>query len=102
MATLDLAALAPVLMVLLLVAFFAALFAMRDTTHAAPHVVSRRVWCSRHNRAAVVEFIERVQTGMAIRHVLHCPLRDEGERCGEACTWEAPLPGDTAAPHVGR
>jgi len=50
-----------------------------------PHPVTRSVWCARHKRRVMVEFTERVQTGMMLRRVRHCPVRRQGERCGEGC-----------------
>jgi len=38
---------------------------------------------------AVVEFNERVQTGMAFRSAHNCPLRKPGEKCGEGCAFQA-------------
>jgi hypothetical protein len=94
MPSIDLSAYAGLLIIILLVGCFGTLFHMRDRDHAAPRLVSRFVWCPRHQRTVAVEFNERVQTGMASRTVQHCPLRAENERCGEGCAWEAaqPLP----------
>jgi hypothetical protein len=69
----------------------AALFAMRDRAHAAPHPVLRWVRCPRYGRTAYVEFIERMRTGIVTRTVQRCPLRRPGEGCGERCTWEPTL-----------
>lgn len=88
MPSMDLAAYAGVIVVAIFGACVAALVAMRDTTHAAPHTVSRWVRCPRHERVAMVDFTERMQTGLAMRTVLHCPLRRPGESCGEGCRWE--------------
>jgi hypothetical protein len=92
MPTIDLAAYAGFLIVVLLALCFLALVLMADTTHAAPHVVVRRVRCGRYGRTAQVEFTERIQSGLSLRSVRHCPLRHEGERCGEACVWEPTYP----------
>jgi hypothetical protein len=92
MPTIDLAAYTGFLIVFLLVLCVVALVLMADTTSVAPHVVLRRVRCGRYGRTAQVEFTERIQCGLAIRTVRHCPLRHEGEHCGEACAWEPTWP----------
>jgi len=90
MATLDLASYAAVLVTFLLGVCIAILFFfMRDREHAPLHAVRRLVWCPRHERTAMVEFNERIQTGLALRTVRHCPLRRPGELCGEGCAWES-------------
>ena len=68
-----------------LVTCVATLFFMRDTTWAPPTVVSESVYCSTHGRRIVVDFVDRVQTGLRFRSVEHCPLRAADERCGEDC-----------------
>lgn len=90
MPTIDMAVYAPLslLVVILLAAFFAALVSMRDPIEDVPHLVSRWVWCAQHGRSVMVNFTERVQTGLVMRSVRHCPLQRPGERCGEACAWE--------------
>jgi hypothetical protein len=88
MPTLDLAAHAGLIVIVVLAALFGLLVYLRDPVHAAPHTVSRAVRCPRRGRTAVVEFNERVQTGFAVRQVRQCPLRHEGEDCGEGCVWE--------------
>jgi hypothetical protein len=88
MPTIDLAAYAGFLIVFMLALCLVALVLMADTTHVAPHMVLRRVHCGRYGRTAEVEFTERVQCGLALRSVRHCPLRRQGEDCGEACVWE--------------
>jgi hypothetical protein len=88
MPTVDLAAYTPLLVVILFAAFFAVLVSMRDPIKAAPHPVSRWVWCAPHGRSVMVDFTERTQTGLVMRSVRHCPLRRRGEHCGEACAWE--------------
>lgn len=92
MPTIDLAAYAGVLIVVLLALCCLALVLMADTTHVAPHAVVRQVRCSRYGRIAQVEFIERVQSGLCLRSVRHCSLRRAGEHCGEACAWEPMRP----------
>lgn len=90
MSAIDLSACAGRLIVLLLAVRFGALVQMRDRDHVAPHLVSRLVWCPRHERTVWVNFTERVWTGMAYRTVRNCPLRTENARCDE-CTWEPAL-----------
>jgi hypothetical protein len=80
--------LTPVLVIGLLVVLLAVLVHLRDPHNVAPHAVSRWVWCAVHKRATVVEFSERVQTGIVLRRVRHCPLRRPGERCGDVCVWQ--------------
>ena len=90
MATLDLAPYAALLVTFLLAVCIAIMFFfMRDRAHAPLHTVQRLVWCPRYRRAAMVEFNERVQTGLAVRTVRHCSQRRPGELCGEGCVWEA-------------
>jgi hypothetical protein len=89
----DWSAYAGLLVAALLGLCVAVLVSMRDRTHAPPHIVHRRVRCPQHGRTAMVEFTERVQTGVALRSVRHCPLRREGEQCGEGCAWEHSLEG---------
>ena len=91
MQTFDWAAYTGPLLVVALLAIFALFVSLRDPEHAAPRLVSRAVWCPRHKRLTVVEFNERVQTGMAFRRAHHCPLRKPGENCGEECAWQATL-----------
>ena len=86
----DLAPYAGALIVVLMLLCFVALLSIIDTRHVPPHVVLRTVHCARYDRRADVVFDERVQTGLTIRTVRRCPLRREGERCGEACAWELP------------
>ena len=86
---LDLAAYTGPLLIVALLAVVALLVSLRDQEHAAPRLVSRTVWCPRHKRMAVVEFNERVQTGMAFRSAHNCPLRKPGEKCGEGCAVQA-------------
>jgi hypothetical protein len=89
MSAIDLAA--PVLVVVLLAVFFATLVYLRDPVRMGPRAVWRWVWCPRRGRTTMVEFTERVQTGMALRSVRQCPLRREGEPCGEECAWQPTL-----------
>lgn len=88
--------LTPVLVVLLLLGLLGVLVYLRDPVNVAPHSVTRWVWCAPHRRAAMVEFTERVQTGILLRRVRHCPLRRPGEHCGNVCVWkptrQAPRP----------
>jgi hypothetical protein len=88
MPTLDMAAYAGGVVFVLLAACFGLLALMRDPAHKAPHTVRRWVRCPQHDRSVLVEFTERVQTSMAYRSVRRCPIRGEGERCGEGCAWE--------------
>ena len=88
MPTLDLAAYAGVLVIGFWALCVTALVLMRDKAHEPWHAATHWVWCPRDERCARVEFRERVQTGLATRRVLHCPLRHEGERCGEGCAFE--------------
>jgi hypothetical protein len=73
------------LAILLLAVCVAAILLMRDRTSAPSRRVSRALWCDAQQNHAVVEFVERVQTGMVIRSVLQCSLRGSGHRCGEEC-----------------
>ncbi len=61
------------------------LYLMRDTEWAPPHLVSRSVWCADKRRRAVVDFVERTQTGLMTRAVQSCSLRGAGEHCREEC-----------------
>jgi hypothetical protein len=89
MPALDWSAFMPVLVIVLLAGCGALLLSMLDRENVPLHEVRRRIWCPRHKRIAMVEFNERVQTGMAFRTVRHCPLRRQGEQCGEGCVWES-------------
>lgn len=86
----DLAPYTGILIILLLIVSFVAILSIVDTTYVAPHAVLRSVHCGRYGRNTQVEFTEQVQTGLEIRTVRSCPLRHEGERCGEACIWAPP------------
>ena len=88
MPTIDVAAYTGVFVIVLWAVVFGLLVYLRDPAHVAPHAVSRVVWCPQHERQVLVEFTERVQTGLAVRRVRHCPLRGPGERCGERCAWK--------------
>jgi hypothetical protein len=94
MPDIDLAAYAPLMLILLLAVLTAVVVHMRDPASSPPHPVSRRVWCDVYRRVVTVEFTERVETGIALRAVRRCPLRPAGSRCGEACRWES-IPSDT-------
>lgn len=72
-------------LVLLLSLCLLALFEIRDRQWTPPHPVSESVWCPAHGQRVVVDFVERVETGLTLRSVEHCPLRGAGERCGEEC-----------------
>jgi hypothetical protein len=61
------------------------LFLMRDPESAPPRVVSRSVWCAAHRQQTTVDFVERIETGLPIRTVQQCPLRDTGEPCNQEC-----------------
>ena len=89
MPTIDYASYAGLMVIVSLAAIVAVLFYLRDPARVARHNVARAVRCPRHGRTVVVDFSERVQTGFAIRQVRHCPLRREGEDCGEDCVWES-------------
>lgn len=89
MPAVDWSAYTALLVTVLLGGCVAVLLSMLDREKVPLHDVRRRVWCPRHRRTAMVEFSERVQTGMAFRTVRHCPLRREGEQCGEGCAWES-------------
>jgi len=79
MATLDLASYAAVLVTFLLGVCIAILFFfMRDREHAPLHTVRRLVWCPRHERTAMVEFNERIQTGLAAAHGSALPAAASG------------------------
>jgi len=69
----------------LLVLCVAVIVALRDRSWAAPRRVSRWVWCPQHERAVMVDFSERMETGMLLRSVDHCPVRRPDERCGDLC-----------------
>jgi len=86
------------LVMLLFAVCVAAILLMRDRTWAPPRRVSRALWCDARRGHAVVEFIERVETGMVVRSVLRCSLRDPGERCGEGCR---DLPASALRPSPG-
>ncbi len=73
------------LVILLFAICVAAILLMRDRASAPPRRVSRALWCDARQGHAVVEFIERVETGMVVRSVLRCSLRGPGDRCGEGC-----------------
>jgi len=79
-----------------LVACLAILFLMRDTTFAPPRKVSESVYCPTYERRVVVDFIDRVRTGLRYRSVEHCPLREEDERCGEDCCVVRQVPSVSA------
>ena len=89
MPTIDYASYAGLMVIVALAAIVAVLFYLRDPVRIARHNVARAVRCPRHGRTVVVDFSERVRTGFAIRQVRHCPLRREGEDCGEDCVWES-------------
>ncbi len=66
-----------------------ALFLMRDPESAPSRAVSRSVWCSVHQQRTTVDFIERVETGLCIRTVERCALRDTREPCNLECCDQA-------------
>lgn len=88
MPTLDLAVYAGLLVIGLFALCATVLVLMRDKAYEPWHAAARWVWCPRYERWAWVEFTERVQTGLAIRRVRHCPLRHEGKRCGDGCAFD--------------
>ena len=61
------------------------LFRVRDTEWVPPHAVSESLWCPIHRRRVAVDLVERVETGLKLRSVEHCPLRGASERCDEEC-----------------
>ena len=60
-------------------------YCIRDTTSAPLRRVTRTVWCPTRERRAIVDFNERVVTGIAIRKVEGCSLLEHGERCSGPC-----------------
>jgi hypothetical protein len=74
-----------VAIVLLLGACVLILYGIRDRRWAPPRRVTRAVWCPSRNRRAIVDFTERVDTGLVVRTVEQCSLLDEGERCSGPC-----------------
>jgi hypothetical protein len=85
LAGLDPSALAGGFVALLLLLCVVALFLMRDPDSEPPHVVSRSIWCAARRRQTTVEFVERVETGLPIRTVQRCALRDAGGPCNQEC-----------------
>ncbi|HUI25403.1 MAG TPA: hypothetical protein VL403_04895 [Candidatus Kryptonia bacterium] len=80
----------------------AILFFMRDTTWVSPTTVSESVYCSTHRRRVVVDFVDRVDTGLRFRSVEHCPLRAADERCNEDCCIVRHVPGTASGLTVER
>jgi hypothetical protein len=87
LAALDPYAVAATTMVLTLAVCVASLVLLRDRESAPPRFVTWKVWCGeRGGRRAVVDFVERVQTGLRLREVRGCSLRGDGQRCSEECS----------------
>jgi hypothetical protein len=89
MTWIDVSSFVALLVTLMLVGCVAALMSMLDRANQPLHVTRRLIWCPHYKRTTTVEFSERLQTGMALRTVRHCPLRREGEPCGEGCACES-------------
>ncbi len=89
LAALDPFAIAGMAVAFLLFLCVGALFLMRDPESAPPRPVTRSVWCSVHRQRTTVDFIERVQTGLPIRTVQRCALRDTRESCNLECCDQA-------------
>jgi hypothetical protein len=85
LAGLDPSALAGGFVALLLLLCVVALFLMRDPESAPPRVVSRSIWCRAQRKQTTVDFVERVETGLPIRTVQRCALRDTGGPCNHEC-----------------
>ena len=86
LAALDPYAVAATIMVLTLAACVASLVLLRDRESAPPRLVTWKVWCSERGGRAVVDFVERVHTGLRLREVRRCSLRGDGEHCHEECS----------------
>ena len=87
----------PAIMIGVLVVCVVLLVLMRDRRHADARIFSRWVSCPREHRATMVEISERVETGMTIRTVRSCPLRQPGEWCSEMCVMQLTSPEVRAA-----
>lgn len=88
---LDPFAVAATALVAILAACVAILVLMRDRESAPPRLISWQVWCAERGQRAVVDFVERVQTGLRMREVRQCSLLQPGERCSEECA-DLPAP----------
>ncbi len=86
LAALDPYAVAATMLVLALAACVATLVLLRDRESSPPRLVIWKVWCRERGGRAVVDFVERVHTGLRLREVRHCSLRGAGERCSEECS----------------
>ena len=86
---LDPFAIAGISVAFLLFLCVGALFLMRDPESSPPREVSRSVWCSVYRERTTVDFIERIQTGLPIRTVQRCTLRDARESCNLECCDQA-------------
>lgn len=85
LSSLDPYAVAATTLVLSLAICVAILVLLRDREFSPPRLVTWRVWCAERGGRAVVDFVERVQTGLRLREVRRCSLRGASERCSEDC-----------------
>ena len=53
---------------------------------------SESLWCEPRQQQTIVTFIERTGSGMVLRTMLDCPLRQLGERCSETCLSPCTMP----------
>lgn len=55
-----------------------------DTANELTHT-SRRVWCPRHARTAVINLVERRAAHRTLHSIVWCSLRDADQCCAEDC-----------------
>jgi hypothetical protein len=73
-----------------LLACVAVFFIMRDRGSSPPRRFRLTTTCPQDGKRAVVDILEERRSGMMMRTVLRCSLREHGAHCHEQCCWHVP------------